>query len=375
MRVAIDARAFSWTGIGRYTRNLLVGLAQQASGHEYQVLVGQADLATFRQLKTEHLSDRFTPVVVNGSYYSWREQTLLLAQLQRVEADLFHFTHFNMPLLFNRPYVVTIHDITRFIFPGQKRQDLLQQVAYEYVFKRAVERARRVICVSQSTAQDLLSLPLHLARQPNVIHQGLDPDFLEPADIVRRQKARMLLGTADPYLLYVGVWMSHKNLHRLLAAFAGILKSYPNVKLVLTGKPKPGYDDVLRQTRQLNIERQVIFAGFVPHELLPAIYAEATCFVLPSLYEGFGLPALEAAAAGVPVVASNVASLPEVMADAALYVNPEDVGSIARGIEQVLKDGDTRTALVAAGKKRVKKFNWLTAAKSHLAVYEAALSR
>lgn len=374
MKIAIDARALSWTGIGRYTRNLLIGLANQPSTHDYIVLIGPADVAAFEELRRTALSDRFSSVVVEGSYYSWQEQTILWWQLQKVAADVFHFTHFNMPLLFNRPYVVTIHDITRFIFPGQKRQDLLQQVAYEYVFKRAVERARRVICVSHSTAADLKSLPLQLKKNVHIIHEALDPSFFEQADIIQRQKIRMLLGSADPYLLYVGVWMSHKNINRLLAAFAQIIKNYPTLKLVLTGKPRPGYGDILQQVRFLKIEHQVIFAGFVPHDLLPALYAEATCFVLPSLYEGFGLPALEAAAAGVPVVASLVASLPEVMGTAAYYVNPEDVGSIARGIERVLQDRNLRETLIAAGRRQVTQFNWHKAAEEHVAVYEAAVS-
>lgn len=369
MRIAIDARAFSWTGIGSYTRNLLAALANLPPAHDYIVFGGEQDTAAFAHFKHDQLTERFSYQAVEGSYYSWREQIILWRQLRRLPVDLFHFTHFNLPIFFDRPYVVTVHDITRFIFPGQRRQDLLQQLAYELVFKRALERARRVVCVSQTTAQDVLQLPLALSRPPLVIHQGVDPAYLNPATITERQKIRMLLGTNDPYLLFVGVWMSHKNIQRLLAAYAQVLPHYPNLKLVLTGRPKPGYDNIVQAVRQLGIEQGIIFAGFVPFSLLPALYAEATCFVFPSLYEGFGLPPLEAAASGVPVVASAVASIPEIMGDAAYYINPENIESIAAGIVQILKDQELRQQLAIAGKARVRLFDWQQAALKYHQLY------
>ncbi|MEX1997174.1 MAG: glycosyltransferase family 1 protein [Candidatus Andersenbacteria bacterium] len=374
MRIAIDARAFSWAGIGRYTRNLLLGLARQPSSHQFIVLLNEKDWPFFTAFQAESLSDKFSSHIVEGSYYSWQEQTKLLWQLRQVPADLFHFTHFNVPLLFSRPYVVTIHDVTRFIFPGQKRQDLWQQVAYELVFKRALERAQSLICVSATTRNDLRQLPLSLPRDVQIIPEGVDDQFNRPVTVALRHKVRIMLDTTDPYLLYVGVWMSHKNLLRLLEAFALTLKRHPHLRLVMTGKPKPGYSNILHATRKLKIEHNVIFTGFVPPALLPALYAEATCFIFPSLYEGFGLPPLEAAACGVPVITSNVSSLPEVMAKAAYYVNPEYVPDIAQGIAAVLRDSLLRNQLIAAGHARVRQFSWTKAAAEHLTLYEQSMS-
>lgn len=373
MRIAIDARAYSWAGVGRYTRNLLKQLANLPSRHEFVVLAGERDIERLREDIGRRGPNRFKVVTVDASYYSWREQTRLYRQLMRVEADIWHFTHFNVPLFFNRPYVVTIHDVTRFIFPGQTQQGLFKQLAYERVFKHAVERARGVICVSETTREDLASLPLRLPSMTRTIYEGVDGAFMTAASEETGRRVRNLLRTADPYLLYVGVWMNHKNLPRLLRAFARLRERHPHLKLALTGKLKPGYVDVPRMARGLGLGRDsVVYLGFVPRRLLPALYAEASCLVLPSLYEGFGLPALEAAASGTPVVASHVSSLPEIMGEAAEYVNPEYETGMAAGIERVLSDEVRREQLIIEGRRRARRFSWEKCALETLSVYAEA---
>ncbi len=373
MRIAIDARAYSWAGVGRYTRNLLKQLANLPSEHEFVVLAGERDRTRLREDIGGKGSDRFKVMAVDASYYSWREQTRLPLQLMRVEADLFHFTHFNVPLFFNRPYVVTIHDVTRFVFPGQTQQGLFKQLAYERVFKHAVERARGVMCVSETTRQDLMSLPLRLPSITRTIYEGVDRDFVVVASDEAGRQVCKLLATADPYLLYVGVWMNHKNLPRLLRAFTRLRERHPRLKLALTGKPKPGYVDVPQMARELGLGRDsVVYLGFVPRRLLPALYAGASCLVLPSLYEGFGLPALEAASSGTPVVASNVSSLPEIMGEAAEFVNPEYEMGMAAGLERVLSDAARREQLMAEGRRRARRFSWEKCALETLSVYAEA---
>lgn len=371
MRIAIDARALNWAGIGRYTRNLLRGLPAYADRHNFVIFLTKRDVADFEQLLPAAARRSVQVRLVGESYYSWREQTLLLPTLYAARADVTHFTHFNVPLGFRRPYVVTIHDITRFIFPGQKRHDLWQQLAYEQVFSMAVRHARQVICVSKTTANDLRSLPLHITRPPVTIYEGVEATFFQPAGVSDRQKARLLIGTRDPFLLYVGVWMSHKNLPRLLAAFTEVHASYPHLKLVMTGSPRPGYVNVLKATADAGIDNHVIFAGFVPPELLPALYQEATCCVVPSLYEGFGLPAIEAQASGTPVLAANVASLPEILGDAAEFVNPEYVPGLTRALHRLLRDEVRRHDLSIRGQHNARQFSWDTAVRQHVAVYES----
>lgn len=370
MRIAIDARAYGWTGIGRYIRSIVAQYAQLEGEHTYVMLTGAKSVP-----QLEHdLPDRqrFSIAVVNDAYYSWQEQTIFLWQLLQVPVDLYHFTHFNIPLLFTKPYVVTIHDTTRFVFSGQRRQSLWHQVAYETVFAHAVTRARHVIATSASTVTELQRLPIP-RRPTTVIHEAVDPSYASPATALEVTKVRMLIGCAEPYLLYVGVWMTHKNLERLLEAFAIVLQTEPQLRLVMTGKPKPGYNNLLVYAQRLGISDRVIFLGYVPEALLPALYAEAQCLVFPSLYEGFGLPALEAAASGTPVVTSNVTSLPEVMGKAACYVNPESTASIAAGINKVLSNHQYRSHLIAAGTSRSQEFSWRVAAQRHLRVYEQAV--
>lgn len=366
MRIAIDARAYYWTGIGRYIRNIVREFKKDSHGHTFILLVPEG-----REFDIEReLGSSFEYIRVESSYYSFKEQTRFLLQLNNLDVNLVHFTHFNVPLLYRKPYVVTIHDITRLIFPGQKSQSLVQQIAYEAIFAHAVQRARALIAVSQTTLADMRRLPIVLPKRSSVIYEGVDPEFLTLVLPIMRQKIQLLLGIDKPYLLYVGVWMSHKNLLRLLQAFQLVRAQHPSIQLVITGKPVPGYSNLLQYVREQQLEQHIIFPGFVPHALLPALYAQAEALVFPSLYEGFGLPALEAAACGTPVVTSNVSSIPELLGDAACYVNPESVEDIARGITSVLADPLYAGDLVTKGLAQSRKYSWEETAKAHMDVYE-----
>lgn len=373
MKIAIDARAYYWTGIGRYIRNIVSEYKKNSHGHTFVLLVpeGRED-----EIKKEMGSDvTFQYVGVEASYYSIKEQTRFLMQLNKLDVDLVHFTHFNVPYFYRRPYVVTIHDITRFIFPGQKRQSFLQQVAYEIIFANAVQHAKHVISVSSTTKQDMQQLPFSHAVPITTIYEGVDTEFLKPVSQVSRQKVRELLGTTRPFFLFVGVWMNHKNLIRLLAAFKIVQKQVPEIALVITGKSIPGYSNLHEYVQMYGMQKDVIFPGFVPHELLPALYAESTAFVFPSLYEGFGLPPIEAMACGAPVIASNSSSIPELLGTSAEYVNPESVEDIARAMLKILQGTEYAKALSQAGKKQSEKYTWGVAAKQHIAVYEHVLEQ
>lgn len=363
MRVAIDARAYGWAGIGRYIRSLLHAYTESGHVGSLVVFAGEDQVPRIKK----DMGGLVEVVEVSGSYYSWQEQTILIQQLSSLQADLFHFTHFNVPLFFNRPYVVTIHDITRFMFPGQVRQSLLVQLAYEMVFRNAVTRSKGVISVSKTTEQELRRMRLSLPDHLEVIYEGVDESFFAPARTIDQQKVRALLDVSGDYLLYTGVWMSHKNLRRLLEAFAIVLQDRPNLKLVMTGKPKPGYRNMIVEARAMGLEENVVFPGFVDDRLMPALYQGALLLVFPSLYEGFGLPALEAAAGGTPVVCSNVSSLPEVMGEAGIYVNPESVDSIVSGMIDGLQEGFNR---VDIGRKQARRFSWNACAQETWNMYE-----
>lgn len=350
MRIAIDARALSWAGIGRYTRNLLREYRDLNTEHDFLVLISPHDEKEYRS------EFDFEYALVSSSYYSLAEQTVFLRQLHAIDADLFHFMHFNVPILFKGPYLVTIHDATRFLFPGQTSQSLLKQVSYELVFQNALRKAREVVYVSQSTRDEVVNL-LH-GPSGVVIYEGVDEVFLEPIEPGLISDARTVLGFDGDYILYVGVWMGHKNLERLLRAFA--LLENENVRLVITGEDRPGYVNIPKMAEWMGLGERVVFPGFVPHELLPAIYSQARLFVYPSLYEGFGLPPLEALATGTPVVTSNVSSMPEILGGDAIYVNPESVEDIAYGIARGLQ---------ADFVEFTQKYSWRLCAEQTIRVY------
>lgn len=369
MRVAFDARALTWTGIGRYARSILAALLARDDDTNYIILTGQRSRAAAEDIVGDN--SRATLAFVDDAHYSWREHTVLRWQLRSVQADLWHFTHFNVPFGFSQPYCVTIHDVTRFHFPGQIRRGLAQQVAYEQIFAGAVRNAAGVVAVSEATAHDLLALPLTVPSKMTVIHEGVDPAFSHQVSESDRLKVRMLLDTREQYLLVVGVWMAHKNIPRILAAFEQVRETYPRLKLVITGRPRPGYVNVVQRARRLGILEHIIFPGHVSESLLPALYAEAAALVFPSLYEGFGLPALEAAACGTPAVVSNVSSFPEVMRGAAQYVNPESEGSIAAGIVRTLQSAPrlNRAHLAA----HAQQYTWTQAALQQHQLYQQLL--
>ncbi|HSX24975.1 MAG TPA: glycosyltransferase family 1 protein, partial [Candidatus Andersenbacteria bacterium] len=177
----------------------------------------------------------------------------------------------------------------------------------------------------------------------------------------------------NPYILFVGVWMSHKNIFRLIDSYKKVLEHYPDLKLVITGKYQTGYSDLESYIGENNLDGHVIFPGFVPDNLLPALYAEAKLMAFPSLYEGYGLPPLEAQACGTPVVASNVSSMPELLKDTAEYVNPEAVEDISRGILAILEDSEYEEQLRERGLKNAALFRVEDTAKAHIRAYENAL--
>lgn len=370
MRIGIDARAYQWTGLGRYTRHLLENLVALPAAHEYVVFAPRAfarDLAAL---------PRVVAVPVTGSYYSLKEQTTFLMSLLRTRVDLMHFLHFNAPVFYRRPSVVTIHDLTRFFFPAQQSHGPLHQWAYEEVFRASVVHARRIIAVSEHTRNDLLRFFPTVADRTVVIHEGVAHEhfFLhEGGDDARGLLASLCI--RKPYLLFVGVWMNHKNISRLLEAFLLIRAQGFRGQLVITGVGRNHDDDVAGWVRRLGLTADVRLPGHVADDVLPCLYRHATAFVFPSLYEGFGLPPLEAMACGVPVVASRVSSLPEILGDAAQYVDPLSSEDIARGVRVVLTDAAARAELIHRGLIHAQRYSWQRCARETLRIYDTALLR
>ena len=309
----------------------------------------------------------------------WRVLTYP-AFLRRFHADLFHIPTNVVPFFMPRPYVVTVHDMSSLLFQGS--QDLRQDWRL-YRFRRGLERASAVISVSQATradVQDTLGIPVSRTR---LIYNAPDPVFTAPSrglelDETYRTMERYQINY--PFILYAGNIRPQKNIPRLVEAFAvlhGELKRHPiysDLRLIIIGDEISKYPAVRQAVIRTRVEQSVRFLGFVPIHTLRMFYKAAAAFAFPSLYEGFGLPPLEAMACGTPVVSSNVSSLPEVVGDAAILVNPENVFDIARGLRDVLLDEKLRQQAVTRGYEQLKRFSWDHAAERVLETYREVAS-
>lgn len=364
MKVGVDARALSWAGLGRYTRNLLKAMTDCSQQHDFAVFAPKE----FREEVLSLRRTRFIPVT--SSYYSLREQTIFLSSLLKERTDLIHFLHFNAPIFYRRPFVVTIHDLTRFYFPAQKNKGNFHQWAYEKVFRSVANRARKIITVSEHTRRDLIRYFPKTSAKTAVIYEGVDHCQFNCNDIAEEndQETIKALGIEGNYLLFVGVWMTHKNLPRLLQSFRKLREKGYRGKLVITGEGKPHHVNVPKLINELNLT-DVITPGFVEDEKLPALYRRAELFVFPSLYEGFGLPPLEAMACGVPVAASRVSSIPEILGDCAAYFDPYSVEGMAETVFEILNDEKKKNKIIALGKRQAEKYSWEKCAEETLRVY------
>jgi glycosyltransferase involved in cell wall biosynthesis len=244
-----------------------------------------------------------------------------------------------------------------------------------------LERASRVIAVSEATRRDVEKLVGVAPHRLRMVYNAPDPGFLEPPRAGAVEERRRIMERYQiqyPFLLYAGNIRRHKNIPRLVEAFAvvrGQLASHPvyrDLRLVIIGDTISQFPVVRQSVIRSRVEHVVRFLGFVPFETLRCFYESAAAFVFPSRYEGFGLPPLEAMACGAPVVTSNVSSLPEVVGDAAILVNPENVFDIVRGIREALLDETLRAGLICRGREQASRFSWSRTARQVLDIYQEA---
>jgi len=364
VRIAIDARKLHDYGIGTYVRNLLREFAANDGGHTYVLLCRPAD--------TDALcaqSPSFETLVEKAGNYSVREQLTVPWDLRRARVDLFHAPHYVVSPLTPRPYVVTIHDCIHLRFP----QYLPNRAAHIYaktMMKVAAHRASKILTVSKASKDDILHFLGVPSEKVEVVYNGLDQRLAAspPPDEIERVRDRFMLGS--PFILYTGNIKPHKNVDRLIEAYAILRqRGYEHVKLLIIGEEISRFPALRRLVHRHQLHGHVRFFGFVPDATLSVLYRLASVFVFPSLYEGFGLPPLEAMATGVPVITSNVSSLPEVVGDAALLIDPLDPGAIADAMARVLSEPALRAELVRRGYERAKVFSWSRAAARIREVY------
>ncbi len=378
-RFALDIRHLRDFGIGTYIRNLVHGLARVDSENEYILVCRPQDTHELDGLPANFHPTEYTEA--STSLTDWLRFSLFL---RHQATDLVHIPLQLVPPLMPRPYVLTVHDLSTLLYDTQVG---LRANLHQYWFRKGLSQAARIIAVSDATRRDveeLLGIPPSRIRQiynaPDIRFSlparaadarsaGPDREGLELKRILERYQIHY------PFLLYAGTIRPQKNIPRLVEAFAvlrGDLENHPVYKdlhLVIIGDEISKYPQVRRAVIQTRVEPVVRFLGFVPFDTLRVFYTAASAFVFPSFYEGFGLPPLEAMSSGTPVVTSNVSSLPEVVGDAAVMVNPENVFDIARGIREVLLDTGLRERLVEKGHQQVRRFSWDRTAKEVLTTY------
>jgi glycosyltransferase involved in cell wall biosynthesis len=370
MRIGIDARMMgSAFGIGRYVQQLIKYLTELKINDSFVIFTRQ--ISDFR-FQISDLPDNFSFVKVNIKWYSFDEQTKLLGIIKKQNIDLMHFPHWNVPLLYNDPFVVTIHDLIMFHYPRPEATTLgplkfwLKDKVHRQVIKHAVNKAKHIITTSEFTKQDVhktLSVPV---KKMTIIYQA--PFVNHESGIMNYESVLEKYGIDKPFVMYVGAAYPHKNLDGLLKSWEIFEKKYDeNYQLVLVGREDHFWNG--HKSAIYNLQ-SAIHIGFVPDSELSILYQNARLYIFPSLYEGFGLPSLEAMAHGVPVVSSSRASLPEVLGEAALYFDPENYEQMADTIYMGLLDEDVRFDLKENGREELEKYSWDKLAKQTLEIYK-----
>jgi glycosyltransferase involved in cell wall biosynthesis len=355
MKIAIDARKWRDYGIGTYVRNLVRHLARLDRETTYFLFCPSADQATLRDL-----AENFVPVVDDSRGYRLQEHISIPQKLRSLGVDLFHTPHYVLPLLCRGRSVVTIHDCIHLLFPEYLPNSYAKHYA-KFMMGQAISRSEMILTVSDASRNDILRFyPDADPEKLHVVPNAIDPAILdEPSeeDMARVRERYQIRGR---FVLYAGNIKPHKNLERLIAAF-GQLKQRPgheDVKLFIAGDDAHKYLSLRRAVETAGVRHDVRFFGFVPDATHAALYRMAALFAFPSLYEGFGLPPLEAMACGTPVLTSRLSSLPEVVGDAAVLVDPYNPEEIANGMDRLLGDAPFADDLRARGRRRALEFSW-----------------
>ena len=391
MRIGIDARFYGpiGKGLGRYTQEVVDNIIKITSSNEGAVFNYVIFLSPENYDEFTSEEENIKKVKLNIGWYGFKEQILMPFYIYKENLDLMHFPHFNVPILTPVKFVVTIHDLILTHFPTIRATTLspfkykLKNFFYQLIISNAVLRSKKIITVSNFTKNDLIKQFKVKSEKIVVTYEGVanlakGRDSLFIAKL-NSQETLEKYHIPQNFLLYVGNAYPHKNLHFLLDVFSILHKKRSDLCLVLVGKNDYFYSKIREYAQRLNLwqpnnlNNSVIFPGYVPDAQLEIMYQEARLYIFPSLYEGFGLPPLEAMARSCPVLSSDRSSLPEVLGGAALYFNPENIDDVLMKINLLLSDDVLRQDLIDQGIKQAKKYNWWECANETLAVYKKVL--
>lgn len=371
MRICLDlsAAVHRRAGLGRYAQELATALLALDHDNEYIAFYNDPS-----GVLIEPPVDRLPKAMVDLPSKPWR-LSVLLSYLLRAsqdrlfpDVDIFHATDHLLPRLACARSVLTLHDVTYHLYP--QTHAVLNRWFLALMMPRFLRAATAVIADSHSTRRDAARLYRLDESRIRVIHAGVSARF-QPAKLDAVRAIRQKYGLPERFVLYVGTIEPRKNLTTLLDAYRLFTDREPGCGLVIAGKKGWRCSTFFRRLQELGLEGQVIFAGFVPDEDLAALYSAADLFAFPSLYEGFGLPILEAMACGTPVLCSGTSSLPEVAGDAAILLDPHDISAWVEAMVRLVRDDALRTGLRARGLARAARFSWEACARATLEVYRS----
>jgi glycosyltransferase involved in cell wall biosynthesis len=372
MKIGIDARMYGpeQGGLGRYVEQLILNLEQlKTTQDEFVIFLRKNNWQSYQPAQPH-----FKKVLADIPWYGWKEQLFLPSYINQEQVDLMHFPHWNVPLFYQKPFIVTIHDLLLLHHPTREASRLgpvtywFKNQMYKKVLKHAAVASTQIIATSEFTKQDIVST-LHITPQKISVTYQAPLTLATLTSPAERNNILKKHGITKPYVLYVGVAYPHKNLPRLLEAWQllgpEISKQH---QLVLVGKKNFFYEKLFT-SKTAQQAPNLVYTDFVSDNELATLYQEAKLYIFPSLYEGFGLPPLEAMKYGIPVASSNQTCLPEILQNAALYFNPLEPLDIAKTITTGLTDTALRTQLSLAGQKLCSQYSWKTLASKTLDLY------
>jgi glycosyltransferase involved in cell wall biosynthesis len=358
MKIAIDVRMIDsfMHGLSRYAYNLIKGLSGIDTRNDYVLIANNSFLNDFVSSR-----DNFSLEVTSLKLYGIRGQVLLPRLLKKKRIDIFHTPSFACPVYVSCKVIMTIHDMIHVLF--QEDSSVVHKLYYNYIVRKAAEKASRIITVSENSKCDIINY-LNLSPEKVVVTYNAVDERFKRSNENDVDEIKERFGINGRFILYVGNQKPHKNVRMLIEAYQ-LLRGKVNLKLVIVGKK----DLLFYRGLNDNMLEGVIFVGDISDALMPRFYSGAEMYVSPSLYEGFGLPLIEAMACRTPVVALSTPSSDEVLDNAGYIVNENQPEELANCIDTVLLDSNLRNCLVEKGVERIKQFSWEKSAKKILEIY------
>ncbi|MBI2032432.1 MAG: glycosyltransferase family 4 protein [Candidatus Levybacteria bacterium] len=365
MKIGIDVRFWDQTGIGRYTRNLLLEISKLDKKNSYYLFTRSEDEQAVKSVLT---NSNFNIIPVSIRWHSIEEQLKFPKILNKYLLDLVHFPYFSLPIFYKGNYIVTIHDLIIHHFQTGRASThpfpiyYGKRFFYKKIIQKAAKDSKAIIAVSNATASEIID---HLGIEKKkifVTHEAVDENF---KDLSTQHREKF------PYILYVGNAYPHKNTESFIMLMNHLRNSFPDLKLLMVGKEDFFYSRLDLEIKKNNLEGRIIRKEEVSDSDLSSLYANAQALIFPSLMEGFGLPILEAMSKKCIVVCSDIPSFREIASDAAIFINPINAIEMVKKVEEVLNfSASQKQKYIDAGLKNVEKYSWTKTARETLRVYE-----